>query len=84
MNSVTETELIKPNVNWKTYSPLTGAKWRVGGISTNMHHPHMVGDGCSRITGKKSGNLTLKEKFWKKKLKVDADYVKNMKKLLTT
>jgi hypothetical protein len=27
---------------------------------------------------------TLREKFWKKKSKVDADYVKNMKKLLTT
>jgi hypothetical protein len=26
VNSVTETELIKPNVNWKTYSPLTSAK----------------------------------------------------------
>jgi hypothetical protein len=26
----------------------------------------------------------LREKFWKKILKVDADYVKNTKKLLTT
>jgi hypothetical protein len=31
-----------------------------------------------------SAQTTLREKFWKKKLKVDADYVKKTKKLSTT
>jgi hypothetical protein len=32
---------------------------------------------------RQSAQTTLRETFWKKKLKVDADYVKNTKKLLT-
>jgi hypothetical protein len=33
---------------------------------------------------RQSAQTILREKFWKKKFKVDASYVKNMKKLLTT
>jgi hypothetical protein len=60
VNSVTETEFIKPDVNWKTYPSLTSAKWWWGGISTNCVI-RMVGEGCPQITGKKSGNLIVED-----------------------